>query len=671
MKRSLIFLALLVAAASPPAAAQKVQRYAAGLVAPPVIRSIAGNPLTIRVGDDTSFQIYNAAVPGNGQIFPSLCALPTFTADMGVFVRRAGALFAPNFAEHPCQSATLIGPNTAWTPVSISQVTGTGTAVDPFQVVVVVDAGSVGLRLAMTVRYVNGQNYFTKILSFSSPTATTFDVFLGSDIYLASSDFGVPFYDAISGSVGGRTCPGQAPYTILHIPLTPAQRYCGRTFSRVWTEIGSGTLSNIADTVCEDNGAALQWQNVSVSPSGTAVIQAATSFGTIPTITQFRIDSVTPNQGQPGQNLTVTITGLGFQSGTTFNFGPGITAVTTATSSTQATVALSIASNATVGPRDVTGTQSAGGLTHTLTSGFQVIVPCTVPAAPVNPRITPLGNPSGPVTGIDFLSLSWSPPASGTTPSSYDWRINGDPFSAPTSTTSATAPPRGSNSPITLQVRARACTPEQPGGAADSPTYSPAPPVANFSASGPISAGASVTFTDTSTPQATSWLWLFGDGGFDTRQSVTHTFANRGIYSVVLIASNGAGSSVKTNQQTVQSLRPLQRYVVSTGSFDASDPERQRLSGVRLARTGETWLAISSPEDEAEVIVYLRFLDEEGNLAQERRLSIAPGQDTLYDLAAYGLTGTYSLELVSTRRFTASLVEVAPDEEARGKRERQ
>src|SRR5688572_33148025 len=48
--------------------------------AAPVVRVISGSPLTIHVADDTSFQIFNAAIPGAGQIFPSDC---TSTADMG------------------------------------------------------------------------------------------------------------------------------------------------------------------------------------------------------------------------------------------------------------------------------------------------------------------------------------------------------------------------------------------------------------------------------------------------------------------------------------------------------------------------------------------------------------------------------------------------------------
>src|SRR4029453_5596404 len=78
---------------------------------------------------------------------------------------------------------------------------------------------------------------------------------------------------------------------------------------------------------------------------------------------------------------------------------------------------------------------------------------------PVDPVARPRGNPDGPVTGSDFLDLSWSLPASGLSPTGYDWAIKGDPFTA-SDTATASALPRGSSDPITLHVRSRACNPE-------------------------------------------------------------------------------------------------------------------------------------------------------------------------------------------------------------------
>ncbi|MBL8113437.1 MAG: VCBS repeat-containing protein, partial [Acidobacteria bacterium] len=334
-------------------------------------RVIAGNPLTINVGADAAFQVFNVTVPGQGQIYPSGTST---LADMGVFVRRSGTLFAPDFSIHSDGTATSsIGAYTAWVPVSISNVTGAGTAVSPYQVVVVCDAGTTGLRLTMTVNYVNGDSFFTKTMSFSSASQTAFDAFLGSDFYLANDDSGVPFLEPTSTSPGGQDCGPTPTYTILHIPLTPAQKYSARGYSTVWSEIGAGTLSNVVDAGCRDNGAALQWQSLTAGPSGPAIVDAATSFGAIPSIARFRVDAVTPAQGAPGQSLTVSVTGIGFQAGTQFAFGADITAqAPTILSPTSANVAISIAPGAALGFRDVLGTQSPGGLTSTLTNGFEV-----------------------------------------------------------------------------------------------------------------------------------------------------------------------------------------------------------------------------------------------------------------------------------------------------------
>ncbi|MEO8348705.1 MAG: hypothetical protein ABI610_07320, partial [Acidobacteriota bacterium] len=371
----------------------------------PALRVIAGTPLTVHVGDDMSFQVYNSAVPGSGQIFPSSCAT---TADMGVFVDMAGVLYAPDFNNHPCGSATgSIGTYTAWTPVSLSAVTGTGTAADPFRVVVVADAGTTGLRLTMTVSYVNGENFFRESYVFTSSSGPlTFNVFTGADIYLASSDSGVPIFDATSSSPGGRSgspCSSPSGYNILFIPLTPADRYAAREYSTVWFEIGAGSLSNTVTTGCQDNGAALQWSNRTASPTSPVSIQTATSFGTIPSIAQFRLDTVTANCGNLGQTLTVVVTGIGFQAGTTFSFGPGVTVnSTTIDSPTQATLSLTVAPDTASGFRNVVGNQSTEGLTATLTNGFQV--GCGAGPTPT-PTLAPSPTPTVPGVAANVPTL--------------------------------------------------------------------------------------------------------------------------------------------------------------------------------------------------------------------------------------------------------------------------
>jgi len=74
-------------------------------------------------------------------------------------------------------------------------------------------------------------------------------------------------------------------------------------------------------------------------------------------------------------------------------------------------------------------------------------------------------------------------------------------------------------------------------------------PVANFTATPrngtmPLT----VTFTDNSTNTPTSWIWSFGDGSTvnSTQQNPVHTYANAGIYTVSLNATNAGGSNTKT-----------------------------------------------------------------------------------------------------------------------------
>ncbi len=72
-------------------------------------------------------------------------------------------------------------------------------------------------------------------------------------------------------------------------------------------------------------------------------------------------------------------------------------------------------------------------------------------------------------------------------------------------------------------------------------------PVANFWGS-PRSGNAplDVSFTDTSTEKPTAWKWSFGDGTYSTQQSPVHKYSKAGDYTVMLTASNKAGSDIVT-----------------------------------------------------------------------------------------------------------------------------
>jgi len=93
------------------------------------------------------------------------------------------------------------------------------------------------------------------------------------------------------------------------------------------------------------------------------------------------VTAVTPNQGNKGSTVAVTIDGSGFVSGATVSAGAGITVNNvTFVSATRLTASFVIDSAAAGGPRDVTVTNpsNAGG---TLTNGFIVSTPVTATLA--------------------------------------------------------------------------------------------------------------------------------------------------------------------------------------------------------------------------------------------------------------------------------------------------
>ena len=96
-------------------------------------------------------------------------------------------------------------------------------------------------------------------------------------------------------------------------------------------------------------------------------------------------------------------------------------------------------------------------------------------------------------------------------------------------------------------------------------------PTANFS--GTPTSGVvplTVSFTDLSTENPTSWSWNFGDGGTSTAQNPSHQYTATGTYTVTLTATNAYGndSETKTNYITVTSLAaPVAAFTASATSI--------------------------------------------------------------------------------------------------------
>jgi PKD repeat protein len=80
-----------------------------------------------------------------------------------------------------------------------------------------------------------------------------------------------------------------------------------------------------------------------------------------------------------------------------------------------------------------------------------------------------------------------------------------------------------------------------------------AAPVVDFNAS-PTSgtAPATVTFSNATTGQVTSWVWSFGDGGVSSGQSPTYVYSTPGDYWVTLKATGPGGTVSKTFETPIR-----------------------------------------------------------------------------------------------------------------------
>lgn len=281
--------------------------FAGAMLAQPTSKTISGNPLKIKVWSDGSFQVFNATVPGFGQVYPTHCD----DADMGIFANIDNKLYSPAFSSHICGTATSnLGTYTPWQAVGLSAVTGDGSASAPFTVSISLKAPDNDVTIHVNVLYVNGQNFFRIQKSVTQTAAHHVDILLGADIYLSGSDQGVFLSVPELNAVGGSDCTIPPTYHILLIAITAADDFGTGQYADVWGQIKANDLTLATPGACIDNGAALKWTNVTAA-ANSVLIESAVSFGDIPSANAFIAFSVAIKPAQivayPGDTVSFKI----------------------------------------------------------------------------------------------------------------------------------------------------------------------------------------------------------------------------------------------------------------------------------------------------------------------------------------------------------------------------
>jgi PKD repeat protein len=80
-----------------------------------------------------------------------------------------------------------------------------------------------------------------------------------------------------------------------------------------------------------------------------------------------------------------------------------------------------------------------------------------------------------------------------------------------------------------------------------------------------------VSFTDQSSGDVTSWDWDFGDGGISTLQNPSHEYAAAGDYTVALTVTGSCGSDTETKTGYITVTEPGTGFCDDFGDGDASD----------------------------------------------------------------------------------------------------
>jgi hypothetical protein len=284
--------------------------------------SSAGPLTSIYVGNDLDCQVQYAG-QADGAFYPAASVNgSTPTGDCGTFVSVGAEVYGPDFSTNYATgtgiSLTTADNYATYTPGNQSTVTGAGTSGSPYAVTTSATAGTAGITVSETDRYVAGGNgYQTNItLTNTSAAGVTGVLYHAVDCYAAGSDNGYGEEETDGAIVCATSADNTAggPAEELE-PLTAGSHFVETYFNTLWADIDDQTdLPDTCDcTIHEDDAAGVNW-DFSLVPGGSATYALRTNFAATGTAGSPTGGGTTSGAG--GGTTTGPGSGTGAGSGT-------------------------------------------------------------------------------------------------------------------------------------------------------------------------------------------------------------------------------------------------------------------------------------------------------------------------------------------------------------------
>lgn len=246
----------------------------ASIDTPVPVKIIDGEPLTIYIAEDASYQIdfHNGDGSLYGQVYPPFAK----NADSGLFVTHGNDVIGPNFEEDfRITVANIYDP---WEPIGQSDLTGSGIQTDPWIIHTYLSHSS-GITMTSHTSYINGDNFFTIEWDICSSGPAQISTFIAADFSLIGENAWNGFFDNPTKSVGATNIE-QNWSESFGTGIDPTH-YIADESASVWNAIGSqgSPGSGFNDTLKTNQpllAAGLQWD---LSVTDCATLQAQWCVG--------------------------------------------------------------------------------------------------------------------------------------------------------------------------------------------------------------------------------------------------------------------------------------------------------------------------------------------------------------------------------------------------------